>query len=175
MSHMSMVGIAYQNNHDLDQPKIVNLLVIGFFGTLRGWWNSYLTEESKDSIKNVVKKEPASPLDIVNWLTPLGTIPKPNYSSILASTYDPYALTNVHQSISLPSLPTLCPLPLLPMLCPFPPLWYQSHSFLADDNVVMFFVSSSVSTQNFGTPLLCSLLTIIGATLVIKWIPRTEL
>ena len=40
MSHMSMVGIAYQNNHDLDQPKIVNLLVIGFFGTLRGWWNS---------------------------------------------------------------------------------------------------------------------------------------
>ena len=57
MSHMSMVGIAYQNNHDLDQPKIVNLLVIGFFGTLRGWWNSYLTEESKDSIKNVVKKK----------------------------------------------------------------------------------------------------------------------
>ena len=25
-----MVGIAYQNNHDLDQPKIVNLLVNGF-------------------------------------------------------------------------------------------------------------------------------------------------
>ena len=32
MSHMSMVGIAYQNNHDLDQPEIVNLLVIGFSG-----------------------------------------------------------------------------------------------------------------------------------------------
>ena len=30
MSHMSMVGIAYQNNHDLDQPEIVNLLVTGF-------------------------------------------------------------------------------------------------------------------------------------------------
>ena len=30
MSHMSMVGIAYQNNHDLDQPGIVNLLVTGF-------------------------------------------------------------------------------------------------------------------------------------------------
>ena len=27
MGHMSMVGIAYQNNHDLDQPEIVNLLV----------------------------------------------------------------------------------------------------------------------------------------------------
>ena len=56
MSHMSMVGIAYQNNHDLDQPEIVNLLVTGFSGTLRGWWDSYLTEESKDSIKNAVKK-----------------------------------------------------------------------------------------------------------------------
>ena len=51
-----MVGIAYQNNHDLDQPEIVNLLVTGFFDTLRGWWDSYLTEESRDSIKHVVKK-----------------------------------------------------------------------------------------------------------------------
>ena len=44
MGHMSMVGIAYQNNHDLDQPEIVGLLVIGFSGTLHGWWDSYLTE-----------------------------------------------------------------------------------------------------------------------------------
>ena len=51
-----MVGIAYQNNHDLDQPEIVNLLVTGFSGTLRGWWDSYLTEESRDSIRHVVKK-----------------------------------------------------------------------------------------------------------------------
>ena len=47
----------------------------------------------------IVKKELASPLDIVNRFTPLGTIPKPNYSSILASIYDPYALTNVHQLV----------------------------------------------------------------------------
>ena len=51
-----MVGIAYQNNHDLDQLKIVNLFVTGFSGTLRGWWDSYLIEDSKESIKNVVKK-----------------------------------------------------------------------------------------------------------------------
>ena len=37
MSHMSMVGIAYQNNYDLDQPEIVNLLVTSFSSTLRGW------------------------------------------------------------------------------------------------------------------------------------------
>ena len=46
MGHMSMVGIAYQNNHDLDQPEIVNLLVTGFSDTLRGWWDSYLMVRS---------------------------------------------------------------------------------------------------------------------------------
>ena len=56
MSHMSMVGIAYQNNHDLDQPEIVNLLVTGFSGTLLGWWDSYITKESRESIKHDVKK-----------------------------------------------------------------------------------------------------------------------
>ena len=56
MSHMSMVGIAYQNNHDLNQPEIVSLLVTGFSNTLYGWWDSYLTEDSKDSIRNAVKK-----------------------------------------------------------------------------------------------------------------------
>ena len=56
MGHMSMVGIAYQKNHDLDQLEIVNLLVTGYFGNLRGWWDSYLTEKSKDSIKHIVKK-----------------------------------------------------------------------------------------------------------------------
>ena len=30
MGHMSMVGIAYANNHILDHPEIVDLLVIGF-------------------------------------------------------------------------------------------------------------------------------------------------
>ena len=56
MSHMPMVGIAYQNNHDLDQSEIVNLLVTGFSGTLCEWWDSYLIEESRDSIRHAVKK-----------------------------------------------------------------------------------------------------------------------
>ena len=37
MIHMSIVSIAYQNNHNLDQPDIINLLVTGFSGALRGW------------------------------------------------------------------------------------------------------------------------------------------
>ena len=56
MGHMSMVGIAYVNNHNLDHPEIVDLLVAGFFGTLHGWWDSYLTEDSRESIKHAVKK-----------------------------------------------------------------------------------------------------------------------
>ena len=34
-----------------------------------------------------------------------------------------------------------------------PPLWYQSHSFLAGDSGVVFSVSLSMSTGNFGTSL----------------------
>ena len=56
MGHMSMVGITYMNNHNLDHPEIVDLLVTGFSGTLRGWWDSYLTKDSKESIKTTVKK-----------------------------------------------------------------------------------------------------------------------
>ena len=56
----------------------------------------------------------------------------------------------------------------LPTSCPFP-LYVIRPTLLWPVIVVfMFSVSLSVSTRNFGTPLLCSLLTIIGATLVIK-------
>ena len=49
----------------------------------------------------IVKKEPVSSLDIVNRFTPLGTIPKSNYSSVLASPYDPYALVTVNQPVKI--------------------------------------------------------------------------
>ena len=55
-----MIGIAYQNNHDLDQLEIVNLLVTGFSGTLCGWWDSYITKESRKSVKHAVKKNDES-------------------------------------------------------------------------------------------------------------------
>ena len=43
MSHMSEVDIAYQNNHDIDQPDLVNLLVNGFSSTLCEWRDLYPT------------------------------------------------------------------------------------------------------------------------------------
>ena len=56
MSHMSMVGIAYVNNHNLDHPEIVDLLVTGFSSTFRRWWDSYLIKDSKETIKTAIKK-----------------------------------------------------------------------------------------------------------------------
>ena len=56
MGHMFVVGIAYMNNHNLDHPEITDLLVTGFSGTFHGWWDSYLMEDSKESIKTIVKK-----------------------------------------------------------------------------------------------------------------------
>ena len=56
-------------------------------------------DKSLATDKPLVKKEHVSSLEIVNRFTPLGTIPKPNYSSVLASSYDPYALTSVSQPV----------------------------------------------------------------------------
>ena len=52
-----------------------------------------------ETSKKIVKKEPVAPLEVANQFTTLGTIPKPNYSTVLASSYDPYALTSVNQPI----------------------------------------------------------------------------
>ncbi|XP_075674916.1 uncharacterized protein LOC142644123 [Castanea sativa] len=58
MAHMSMVAIAYMSNHnDLDHTDVVDLLATGFSGTLRGWWDSHLTKESRESIKHAVKRD----------------------------------------------------------------------------------------------------------------------
>ena len=47
-------------------------------------------------------------------------------------------------------------------------IYIYIHSFLAGDSVVVFSVSPSVSTRNFSAQLLCPLLTVVGATLVVK-------
>ena len=57
MGHMSMVANAYITNHNLDQAKIVHILTTGFSRTLCGWWEKYLIEESRESIKKAIKKD----------------------------------------------------------------------------------------------------------------------
>ncbi|KAI5339094.1 hypothetical protein L3X38_018366 [Prunus dulcis] len=55
LQHMSMVANSYITNHSFRQSEIVPLLVTGFTGTLRYWWDKHLTPESKSSITYAVK------------------------------------------------------------------------------------------------------------------------
>ena len=57
MGHMSMVANAYFTNHNVDHVEIVDLLTTGFSRTLRGWWENFLAEESRESIRKAVKKD----------------------------------------------------------------------------------------------------------------------
>ncbi|KAI5330981.1 hypothetical protein L3X38_021107 [Prunus dulcis] len=50
-----MVANSYITNHSFRQSEIVPLLVTGFTGTLRYWWDKHLTSESKSQIIYAVK------------------------------------------------------------------------------------------------------------------------
>ena len=71
---------------DLKIPSLISLLV-NFYSVTMASRRSKDKNPATDN--SIVKKEHVSPLEIVNRFTPLGTIPRPNYSSVLASSYDP--------------------------------------------------------------------------------------
>nr|GEY21446.1 putative reverse transcriptase domain, zinc finger, CCHC-type, aspartic peptidase domain protein [Tanacetum cinerariifolium] len=72
---MTMASNAYKvqkNNED----KIVDILISGFIGSLKGWWDNYVTESDKQMIlkakKTIVKIEnnvqiPTQEDDMVNY------------------------------------------------------------------------------------------------------------
>ena len=80
----------------LKDPKMPSLisLPVNFYSIIMASRRS--SDRTPVSDNQIVKIEPVSPINTINRFTTLGTIPKPNYSSVLTSTYDPYALTNVH-------------------------------------------------------------------------------
>ena len=78
-------------------PSLISLPVNLCSVVMASTRSSDRTPDSNNQI--FVKNEPASPINTVNHFTTLGTIPKLNYSSVLASTYDPYALTNIHRPV----------------------------------------------------------------------------
>ncbi|CAL2257670.1 unnamed protein product [Prunus armeniaca] len=55
LQHMSMVANSYITKNSFRQSEIVPLLVTGFTGTLRYWWDKHLTPESKNLIIHAVK------------------------------------------------------------------------------------------------------------------------
>jgi hypothetical protein len=57
MNHMSMAANAYDMNQNLSQSEIVDLLAIGFSGTLQNWWDKHLTEDPREKIRKAIKKD----------------------------------------------------------------------------------------------------------------------
>ncbi|QHN78306.1 uncharacterized protein DS421_19g660230 [Arachis hypogaea] len=47
LQHMTMVGTAFQAAHDISEEAIANVIVSGFSGQLKGWWDDYLSDDQK--------------------------------------------------------------------------------------------------------------------------------
>ena len=50
LQHMTMVENSYLVNQSLSHPEDVELIIFGFTGSLRQWWEKYLIEEDRDLI-----------------------------------------------------------------------------------------------------------------------------
>ncbi|KAL5148920.1 polyprotein [Glycine soja] len=57
LQHMTMVATAYQTSHKCSEETIIDILVAGFSGQLKGWWDNYLTNEEKSKIYGAVKTD----------------------------------------------------------------------------------------------------------------------
>ncbi|QHN77400.1 uncharacterized protein DS421_19g652390 [Arachis hypogaea] len=53
--NMTMVGTAYQAAHETSEEAIANVIVSGFSGQLKGWWDNYLSDNQKHSIFSAIK------------------------------------------------------------------------------------------------------------------------
>uniref|UniRef100_A0A0R0ID04 Polyprotein n=1 Tax=Glycine max TaxID=3847 RepID=A0A0R0ID04_SOYBN len=49
LQHMTMVAMAYETSHECPEETIIDILVAGFFGQLKGWWDNYLTNDEKSA------------------------------------------------------------------------------------------------------------------------------
>ncbi|QHO42377.1 polyprotein [Arachis hypogaea] len=51
LQHMTMVGTAYQAAHDTSEEAIANVIVSGFSGQLKGWWDNYLFDNQNTLVQ----------------------------------------------------------------------------------------------------------------------------
>ena len=52
-----MVANSYMTNQQLTHLEIIELLVTGFSGKLKCWWDKHFTDESKELIMNAVNTD----------------------------------------------------------------------------------------------------------------------
>ncbi|KAG5068737.1 hypothetical protein JHK85_001114 [Glycine max] len=57
LQHMTMVATAYQTSHECSKETIIDILVTGLSGQLKGWWDNYLTNEEKSKIYSAVNTD----------------------------------------------------------------------------------------------------------------------
>jgi hypothetical protein len=57
LQNMTMVATTYETANDCPETVIVEILVAGFSGQLKGWWDNYLTEGEKHLILTAIKKD----------------------------------------------------------------------------------------------------------------------
>lgn len=53
---MLMYSTICKNNGNTDKA-ITNMIIAGFTGQLKGWWDNYLSQDNKDNILNTIKEE----------------------------------------------------------------------------------------------------------------------
>ena len=51
-----MVATTYQTSHECSEETIIDILVAGFSGQLKGWWDNYLTNEEKEAKRQTSPK-----------------------------------------------------------------------------------------------------------------------
>ncbi|KAH1086350.1 hypothetical protein GYH30_018049 [Glycine max] len=57
LQHMTMVATTYQTSHECSEETIRDILVAGFSGQLKGWWDNYLMNEENFKIYSTVKTD----------------------------------------------------------------------------------------------------------------------
>ena len=57
LHQMTMVSNVYKTQSQTSDHVIANLLVVGFSGQLKGWWDNYLTTYEQNKILKAVKKD----------------------------------------------------------------------------------------------------------------------
>lgn len=57
LQNMTMVATAYETSNNCPETVIVEILVAGFSGQLKGWWDNYLTEAEKSAVLAAIKTD----------------------------------------------------------------------------------------------------------------------
>ena len=57
LHQMTMVSNVYKTQSQTPDHAIANLLVAGFSGQLKGWWDNYLTINEQNEILKAIKKD----------------------------------------------------------------------------------------------------------------------